>query len=76
MSTGTKVIINDIPIFKETMNGYANYLTDNTNEDIELIQKVLNKKQSKYALIQYTEKYSLKNFGKNLIKWYENETIH
>ena len=76
MSTGTEVIINDIPIFKETMNGYANYLTDNTNEDIELIQKVLNKKQSKYALIQYTEKYSLKNFGKNLIKWYENETIH
>ncbi len=76
MNTGTKIIVNNLPIFKETMNSYANYLTNNTNENMEIIQKVLEKKQSKDALIQYAEKYSLHNFGKNLIKWYANETIY
>ncbi len=69
MACGTNVIVNDLPVFRETIGEMAT-ISDIENFE-EAIQKTLNNKKNKNELIEFSKKYSLKNEIENLIKIYE-----
>ena len=68
LACGTNVIINDLPVFRETIGGIAT-ISDIENFE-EAVLKTSNNKRSREELVNFFKKYSLKNEIDSLIKLY------
>jgi len=68
LACGTNVVVNDLPVFRETIGGIAT-ISDIENFE-EAILRTLNNKKSREELVNFSKKYSLKNEIDSLIKLY------
>jgi glycosyltransferase involved in cell wall biosynthesis len=68
LACGTNVVVNDLPVFKETIGSIASISGIENFE--EAILKTVNNKRSREELISFSQRYSLKNEINNLIKLY------
>jgi len=68
LACGTNVVVNDLPVFRETIGGIAT-ISDIENFE-EAILRTLNNKRSREELVNFSKKYSLKNEIDSLIKLY------
>jgi len=66
LACGTNVVVNDLPVFRETIGGIAT-ISDIENFE-EVILRTLNNKKSREELVNFTKEYSLKNKIDSLIK--------
>jgi len=64
----TNVVVNDLPVFRETIGGKAT-ISDIENFE-ETVLRTLNNKRSREELVNFSKKYSLKNEIDSLIKFY------
>ena len=62
------MVVNDLPVFRETIGGIAT-ISDIENFE-EVVLRTLNNKRSKEELVNFSKKYSLKNEIDSLIKFY------
>lgn len=69
MATGTNVLVNDLPIFHETMGEYAFY--SGKEGFLEETYKALSNRKPRNVLIEYSKKYSLEREIDALIEIYE-----
>ena len=69
MACGSNVLVNDLPVFRETLNGFASFanLEDFSKEDII---RSLKSKKSKNDLINYTQRFSIKQHATSLLEAY------
>lgn len=72
MACGTNVIVNDLPVFRETMGDYANYVDLKRLGRDEIIAAINSKKESN-VLIKHSYNFSITNYANNLIKIYEKQ---
>jgi glycosyltransferase involved in cell wall biosynthesis len=70
MACGTNVLVNDLPLFHETLGDMASYTTLNPEDVINAIDAALMNKKSSEDLIKYTQKYSIKQMGENTANVY------
>ena len=70
MACGSNVLVNDLPVFKETMDDYAHFtnLSDFSRDDIV---NALKSKREKRELIEYSKRYSIKRHALSLQRIYE-----
>ena len=70
IACGTKVLVSDIPIFRELLEGAAFFTSD---ADItESIRKALDEKKDRNELVEYSRKYTLEREIKGLIGIYNS----
>jgi len=62
------VVVNDPPVFRETISGIAT-ISEIENFE-EAVLRTLNDKRSREELVNFSKKYSLKNEIVSLIKLY------
>ncbi|MGC9294919.1 MAG: glycosyltransferase, partial [Thermoplasmata archaeon] len=70
LACGTNVVVNDLPVFKETIGEIAS-ISDIEHFEDAILRTVKNKKDRK-QLVNYSLKFSLENEINNLIKLYDS----
>ena len=68
LACGINVVVNDLPVFRETIGRIAT-ISDIENFE-EAVLRTLNNKRSREELVNFSKKYSLKNEIDSLIKLY------
>lgn len=71
MACGTNVLVNDLPLFHETLGDMASYTSLNPEEVINVIDTALSNKKRPEDLINYTQKYSIRQMGENTYEVYK-----
>lgn len=71
MACGTNVLVNDLPLFHETLEDMASYTSLDHIDVIKAIDVALENKKSSKDLIQYTQKYSIKKMAENTVEVYK-----
>ena len=71
MACGTNVLINDIPVFRELFDGYANFCKLNSFNEESIIKAIKNKK-SEHELISFSKRFSIDKMTENILKVYES----
>jgi glycosyltransferase involved in cell wall biosynthesis len=71
MACGTNVLVNDLPLFHETLEDMASYTSLDHIDVIKAIDAALENKKSSKDLIQYTQKYSIKKMAENTVEVYK-----
>ena len=71
MACGTNVLVNDLPLFHETLGDMVRYTSLDPVEVIDDIDASLRNKKSPVDLIKYTQKYSIKQMGLNTFNVYK-----
>ena len=70
MACGTNVLVSDIDIFHETLNGHANYTNLNESEVLEAVKRALKSPGNIEELINYTKKFSIDSMSRSTIEVY------
>ena len=70
MACGTNVLVSDIEIFHETLNGYAHYTSMNESDVLEAVKKALKSPRNMEELINYTKKFSIDSMTRSTIEVY------
>lgn len=70
MACGTNVLVSDIQVFHETLNGYANYTDFNEDHVREKVKEALNSLYTPEELINYTKKFAIDNMARSTVDVY------
>jgi glycosyltransferase involved in cell wall biosynthesis len=71
MACGTNVLVNNLPLFHETLEDKASYTSLEPLDVINAIDSALANKKNSEDLINYTQKYSIKQMGENTYEVYK-----
>lgn len=71
MACGTNVLVNDLPVFRETMQTYAHFIDLDKFSRNDIINATKHKIE-KDRLIEYSLKFSIVEYAENLKKIYSN----
>ena len=71
MACGTNVLVNDLPLFHETLGDMASYTSLSAEDVMNAIDNALSNKNASVDLINYTQKYSIKQMGENTFEVYK-----
>ncbi len=71
LACGTNVIVSDIPVFHETLQDIAFFVsTDNFSAD--MIFEAIKRKRDPHKLIEYSKKFSVDSYASSLIDLYDS----
>ena len=65
MACGTNVLVSNLEIFHETLNGYANYTNLNEEEVLEAVTNALKSPRSMQELINFTKRFSIDSMARS-----------
>ncbi len=71
MACGTNVLVNDLPLFHETLNSMATFTSLEPETVIASIDAALNNKRSPEDLMAFTLRYSIAQMGRNTLEVYK-----
>ena len=71
MACGTNVLVNDLPVFRETMRTYAHFIELDKLSRNDIIEAIKHKIE-RDDLIDYSHNFSIETYAENLIKIYQN----
>ena len=71
MACGTNVLVNDLPLFHETLDSLVTYTSLEPEAVIASIDAALNNKRSPKELMAYTQRYSIEQMGRNTLEVYK-----
>lgn len=71
MACGTNVLVNDLPVFRETMQTYANFIRLDKLSKNDIIGAIKHKIE-KNCLIDYSYNFSVDKYAENLIEIYQS----
>ncbi|WP_393972139.1 glycosyltransferase [Oxyplasma meridianum] len=71
MACGTNVVVNDLPVFKETLDDQAYFCKiDDFGRDV--VMNAIKKRKDPKQLIRFSMRYSIENHARNLLEVYKN----
>ena len=71
MACGTNVLVNDLPLFHETLDSLVTYTSLEPEAVTASIDAALNNKRSSKELMAYTQRYSIEQMGSNTLEVYK-----
>ncbi|MEM0136456.1 MAG: glycosyltransferase [Thermoplasmatales archaeon] len=75
MACGANVLVNDLPIFKETLNDKAFYCSLTVDSVRENIYLALNHRRNSSELIEYSRHFSIENMAKKTLMVYDKVKV-
>lgn len=71
MACGTNVLVNDLPVFRETMQTYAHFIELDKLSKNDIIE-AMKHKVARDCLIDYSHNFSIEKYAGNLMELYKN----